>query len=328
MVKIKKSYFALAVCITIFFLSIEGCTFGSQNSVVLTVETEAIPSVTKVLPVQTNLASPTIILSATPTFTPSPLPIQLPMVTMLPQEAEGALQELLRTNGNCTGKCLAGIYPDDMIVQDAVNQMAQWGMLRMIKDKKGGTFIHLRYLDPQDKQTDVNVNMTLTLRKEAIDAISFYIPRREDGEFLGADVWLANRNKWRAFQFDNLLKAYGIPSFVGLSFETRNLDGRSIGYTMIIDYEQMNLEIGIGALAYTNGNNVFLCPIKDPHNLGIDINPNPPIAERQQASPIIWQDLTDSDLEMFYRTFTDESSPDGCFTTTLEKITALDPYFH
>ena len=44
-------------------------------------------------------------------------------------------------------------------------------------------------------------------------------------------------------------------------------------------------------------------------------NPSVPYKEIQQFSPITWQALTD------------ESSPDGCVTTTLEKIRELDPYF-
>jgi len=325
MVKIKKCWRPFAVWISMFCLGIAGCTLGSQNPVGLTAETKATLSPTTAFYIQTAAVSPTKTLLPTLTFTPSPVPIVLPAVTMSPQEAENALRELLRTNGDCTGKCFAGIRPDDMTAQEAIDQMARWGMLTMDEGKDGSTFISTLYLDPRRKHVDADI--TLTLRKEAIDAISFYIPRREGGEFLGADVWRANREAWRAFQFDELLKAYGIPSFVGFMLETRHLEGRSIGYTLIIQYEQMNLEIGIGALANSNGKDVFLCPSKDPHNLGVEINPKPPLRERQQTSPITWQALTGTNLEEFYRIFIGGTSPDGCFTTTFEKIIALDPYF-
>jgi len=107
--------------------------------------------------------------------------------------------------------------------------------------------------------------------------------------------------------------------------ETWDLEGKSIAYTMDIHYEQINLEIAIGALAFSDKEHVVLCPAKDHHSLGIDINPDPPLSERQHASPITWQALTNSDLQAFYQIFT--QGPDACITTTLENITALDPYF-
>jgi len=245
---------------------------------------------------------------------------------MSPQEAENALQELLRTNGNCTGKCLAGIRPDEMTVQGAIDQMAQWGMLRMSdKDKNGRIYIGNVYLDPNGKQA--NVNLVISVRQQTVDSISFQIPRFEDGEFLGTDIWLANREAWEAFQFGNLLKAYGTPSFVGFFFETRGVEGEFIGYTLEIQYEQLNLKIGIGGLAHMDMQDVFICPSKDPHSLGIDINPQRPLKEIQQFSPITWQALTGSDLQTFYHTFTNESNSDGCVITTLSKIIELDPYF-
>ena len=247
---------------------------------------------------------------------------------MSPQAAEDALQELLRTNGNCTGKCLAGIRPDEMSMQQAVNQMARWGMLDIGDDDKGITFLHVLYLDPRQKQ--VNLNLTLTLRKktETIDSVSFYIPRREDGEYLGADVWLANREAWRAFRFDNLLKAYGTPSFVGFIMQTGDLKGRLIEYGIDVQYKQLNLDIGIGAMTYRDAkDDIFLCLSKDPHNLGVEINPVRPLTEVQQVYPITWQALTGTDLDAFYQIFTDETNPDGCVKTTLKKIMELDPSF-
>src|SRR5574340_1681580 len=81
--------------------------------------------------VDTESATPTHTLEikkSTPTPTPTP-PYSLPSVTMSPQEVDLALRELLRTNGGCKGKCIAGIYPDEMTVQEAVDQLAQWGPL-------------------------------------------------------------------------------------------------------------------------------------------------------------------------------------------------------
>jgi BarA-like signal transduction histidine kinase len=314
----KKHWSSFAIWICLLFSWIAGCTVESQASVAVTPEIKVTPSET---------ASPTTTPLPSLTFTPSPVPIVLPAITMSPQEAEKALQELLKTNGNCMGKCLAGIRPDEMTIQEAVDQMARWGMLWMSKGNDGGIGIHTAYLDPNSKQVNLNLDIVLRKKSEATYSVSFHIPRYEDGDFLATDVWLANRETWKAFQFRNLLKAYGIPSFVGFSMQTNE---NSIVYTLMMNYEQLNLEIGIGALARRNGKNVFICPSKDPHNLGIDINPDllgVPLEKNIQISLITWQALTDSDLQSFYQTFTDENHPDQCITTTLEKIRELDPYF-
>ena len=314
-----KKHLVLLICL--LCLWVVSCAGENGSPVAMTAETTA------VIPTLTTVASPTMTPLPTITFTPSPVPIVLPAVTMSPQEAEAALQELLKTNGNCTGKCLAGIRPDEMTVQEAVDQLARWGMLGKSKEKEGRTFITNLYLDPNSKQVNLNLAVILRKKSEPTYGVSFYIPRHEDGEFLGADVWLANREAWRAFRFDNLLRAYGIPSFVGFRFAQSYREGNPIVYTLDIHYEQMNLEFGTGGLAYSNGQDFFICPSKDPHSLGIDINPERPLIEIQQFSPITWQALTDSDLQAFYQTFTNESNTDGCITTTLEKIIELDPYF-
>jgi hypothetical protein len=315
----KRHWFFFVLSICLLCLWIVGCTKVNQNPVALTPETMSVS------PALTPVASSTSISLPTITSTSSPVPPMLPPTTMSSQEAEDALQELLTTNGNCTGKCLAGIRPDEMTAQEAIDQMARWGNLRMTNDQHGRTFINNLYLDPGSQQVNVNLAIILRKKTEPTYGVSFYIPRHEDGEFLGADVWLANRASWRAFQFDHLLKAYGIPSFVGFVMESR--DESSIAYTVEIQYEKMNLSWGIGGLAHRNGQDVFICPSKDPHNLGIDINPERPLNEVQQFYPITWQALTSSDLQTFYQTFIDEGSSDKCVTTTLEQIMELDPYF-
>jgi len=322
----KKYWYFLLLWIFPVCLLVVGCAVDNSGSVASTTETNHIPLETVVSSIIAVTASPTTSLLPTTPSALSPVPIVLPVTTMLPQEAEDALQDLLKTNGNCTGKCLAGIYPDEMTMQEGVDQMAQWSMLSVDEDNDGRTFVHVVPPALSDKQ--IRINLVLILRQQIIDGVSFYIPRRIDGaEFVDADVWLANRETWEAFQLDNLLKAYGTPSFVGFFMETRGTEGESIAYTLDIQYEQMNLKIGIGGLAHRNGQDVIICPSKDPHSLGIDINPERPLREIQQFSPITWQALTGSDLQTFHHTFTNESSSDGCVVITLSKIIELDPYF-
>jgi hypothetical protein len=251
---------------------------------------------------------------------------------MSPQEVEAGLLELLRTNGNCTGKCIGGIRPDEMTVQDAVNTMTQWGAVRIGEDVLGRTFINL---DQNILYERVGVYLsvgTWTEKLETIDHVSLRIQGVSGPYFVGDDLWLANRDAWWGVRLDNLLIAYGVPSYVGYEFATTDdrlssLEGRTIAYTMEMQYEQINLVVGIGALAYYDGENLFLCPSQDPHDLGIKINPERPLEKLQEFYPVTWQALTGTDLEAFYQKFTDEADLDACITTTLKQIQALQPDF-
>lgn len=297
-----------------FCLWIVGCTFVGESSVLTSVP----------------FYTPTGILQPAPTSTQKPSSLVLPAVTMSPQEAEDALLELLKTNGNCTGKCVAGIRPDEMTVQDAVDKMAQWGMVRIDENSQGKTFINL-VQEPLYGKMIVNLSIgTWTRKLETIDRVSMSI--HGDGAFLDEDMWVGNRDTWQGFRLDNLLKAYGIPSYVGLFFQTTvevgsPLEGRTISYSIDIQYERTNLVITFGAMSYFDGVNLFLCPSKDPHGLGIEINPERSLTERQEFRPVTWEALTNTNLNEFYQIFTDESAFDACITTDLTQIQTLQPSF-
>lgn len=305
------------IWIYLLCISIVSCASESESSTTVSNLTNATPYITVTASSSTSLL---------PANTAKPPSIVFPITTMSPKEAELALQKLMETNGNCTGKCMAGIYPDEMTMQEGVSQMAQWGTIEMSEDNNGTTFVHLIPPAPHDKL--IRINLVLIIKQQAINGISFHIPRWIDGnEFVDADVWQTNREAWAAFRLDNLLKAYGTPSFVGFSMETGDPKGETIIYTLDIHYEDMNLQMGFGGLAQRNGQDVFICPTSDSHNFGININPQRPLGEVQQFSRITWQALTGGDLQTFYDTFIDESNSDGCVVTTLSKIMELDPYF-
>lgn len=265
------------------------------------------------------------------TLTPYPLQLAIPVITMSPQESENALLGLMRTNGNCTRKCLAGIRPDEMSMQEAVNTMSQWGMIRIGKNNQGKTFINL---EPNLIHKNVTVYLsvgTWTNEYESIDTIMFRMQGFSE-QFIGSDLWLENREAWQGFSLHNLLKAYGVPSYVGYFFQTTvrpgsSLTGRTISYSLEIQYDQIDLLVGIGAMAYNDGKNIILCPSKDPHDLGVVISPERSLKERREFYPVTWRALTDMDLEAFYKIFTNEANPDACITTNLEQIQLLQPYF-
>jgi len=265
------------------------------------------------------------------TLTPTPYQIVLPLITMSPQESENALLELLKTNGDCTGKCIAGIRPDEMTVQEAMDIMAQWGMVRIGENSQGKTFINLDQ-SPLYGQVSVYLSVgTWTKKLETIDNVAIRIEGFSD-RFLGEDAWLTYREALRGFNLDNILKAYGTPSYVGYDFSSNfnpasPLEERSFSYGMSMHYEQLNLEVFIAALAYYDGQDLFLCPSKDPHYVWIEINPERPLKELPGFYPVTWQALTGTDLNVFYQMVTNGTNPDACIKTTVEQILTLHPSF-
>jgi hypothetical protein len=317
----KKYLYCVATWFSLVCLYTSGCAFVSKNP--------GTGVETKVPPPTTATATPEEILQPTQALSPTPLRIFLPAVTMAPQENEKALLNLLKTNGNCTGKCIAGIRPDDMTVQDAVDEMAQWGAINIYENPNGKTFINLDQ-NPLYGQANVDLSIgTWTKKLETIDRVDIQI-EGVSGTYLGDDLWLANRDAWQGFSLDNILKTYGIPSYIGYFFQTNvevgsSLRGRTILYGMEMHYEQINLQVHIGALANYDGENLFLCPSKDPHNLRIVINPERPLKELREFYPVTWQALTGTDSGAFYQLFT--ANLDKCIATTLAKILVLQPSF-
>jgi ribosomal protein L24E len=248
---------------------------------------------------------------------------------MLPQENEKALIDLLKTNGNCTGKCIGGINPDNMTVQDAVNVMSQWGMVIISKNSLGQSFINLA---PTPLYGQVNVYLsvgTWTKEMETIDRVAIRI-QGSGSYYVKKDVWLANRGTFSGFRMENILKAYGVPSYVGFDFSSISPTwtpdkGESLEYGMSLHFEQFNLHMLNSAIAYYDGEAVFLCPSKESHALSLEINPERPLKELQNVFPVTWQTLTGTDLNAFYQTFTGGNAFDACVTTNIEKILTMQP---
>ena len=166
---------------------------------------------------------------------------------------------------------------------------------------------------------------------ETIDTLGFRIQNISGGR-IETDLWEENRNEWIGFRLDNLLRAYGTPSYVGYDFyrlfSGLLIEGKTIGYIMEMQYQELSLSIYRQAIATYDGQNVFLCPTKDPQYFTMEINPERPLSKRQEFAPVKWQSLTDTDLQTFYRIFTDTTNPDVCVITNLEQIQLLKPSFH
>jgi len=287
------------------------------------------PQLTRTLTPSATL-QPHSIPSFTITPTPTSFQIILPARTLSPQESENALLELLRTNGNCTGKCIAGIRPDEMTVQEAINVMSLWGTIRIHRNNLGNTYILLES-EPLNGKVGVNLSIgTWTNKFITIDRVGFGI--QNIGGRVETDLWEENRNNWNGVRLDNLLKAYGVPSYVGYDFYRifagSLSEGRTIGYIMEIQYKEMQLIINSQAIAYYDGKNIFLCPTKDPQFLRMEIYPESSLNKRQGATPVEWQLLSGVNLEAFYQSYTDDANPDACIITNIEQIELLQPSFN
>lgn len=334
----KRFYFGFLICVGLFPIYLASCTPANGESVTPpTVGIAINPTATKTATATfedaaTVTTTPTKTLQPTHTLTSTPAQFALPEITMSPQESEDALIELLKTNGDCTDKCIAGIWPDEMNVQEAVDIMSQWGPIEMVEDFEGDTFIHLRQ-DPLYGQIVVKLSIgTWTKTLETVDKVTVRIKSSSDDAFLGEELWLSDQGTLQGFQLDNILKTYGVPSYVGYFFQTAveqgvSLEGRTIHYYMDMHYEELNLIAGIGAMAYYDGETLHICPSKDPHGVGIEINPESSLKELEEFRPVTWEALANTDLEAFYQLLTDETNPDACIETTLEQIQTLQSYF-
>ena len=317
-------------------LFLVGCTIAHETPEKQMVETvqPSILSITNTLvPIEPPTATVTEAKTQQPTqiSTPSPPVIVLPSVTMSPQQAKDALSELLRSNGNCTGKCIAGIRPDEMTVQEAVDKLAEWGMVSVYENPDNGETYFRHETIPFDDRIRFRLSVgTLTKKMEKIENVSI---RFDDGySYLAEEIWLENRDAWRGFQIDGLLNTYGIPSYVGSFYATNvevgsSLEGRTIDYAMVIDYEQIDLVVTVRALAYYDGENLFICPSKDPRMLLIEINSEETQEHLKQLFEVTWEELSGKDLNAFYELYTEPTNPDACITTTLHKIEELQPWF-
>jgi hypothetical protein len=355
----KKNNCCKLLFVSLMCLSIVSCTSTCKKTVDSTDNSYRIPALTKtdvatsedylpITPTSTKTyplvvvdkevaTSTKLSSSVTPKPTGSPtatiVQLVLPSVTMSPKELEKALLKLLRTNGNCTGKCIAGIQPDKMNVQEAVEVMTQWGTVRVSENSQGKTYIVLDQA-PLQGQTAVYLSVGSWTREfETIDHVLLRLQAVSEW-YISEDLWFENYNNWQGYSLEGILDAYGKPSYVGYYFSTNvevgeSLIGRTISYGMEIQYDHYNMTVLIGAIGNYNGETLFICPSWDPHYLVIEINPEVSLQHLQEVFPVTWQDLTDTDLEEFIDVFTiQKNKTDDCIETSLDQIEALQLDFH
>lgn len=337
-----KILLTTSTILILFLLFLSGCQFASDVLPTSVDELTSLPSptvpTTPILPTSTTVSSPPTFASSPtasatsteplPSTTPTATPVQIviPSTTSSQQEIEAGLAELLKTNGNCQGKCLAGIRPEEIDVQEAVNLMSQWGVV-----SSTGTYFVLSQI-PLHDEANISISVgTWTNKFVSIDRVAVTIGGGPE-LYIGEHLWRANQDTWEGFLLDGFLDTYGMPSYVGFLFDTKvepgtPLEGRTISYGMEVQFEDINLNVLNSGIGYYDGETLEVCPDTDPHFLFIQLNPEVPLNEIQAMFRVTWEALTETDLEAFYTMFTNESTADVCITTTLEQIEALQPEF-
>jgi hypothetical protein len=326
----------ILICSILLPLWLVGCNSRTENTPMPTSQPLASPSIIVVssytpAPNKTVVGMPAGATRTSVRTDPVPKSIMIPTDTLTPQETENHLLDLLRTNGDCKGKCVGGIYPDEMNLQEAVNQLAQWGRVRSYQNPKNEFFYRL---DQQSQDGKVWVQISIgpgTEEQSAVNSIGMRVTGTSDS-YIDSEAWQANRTSWHAFHLDGILTAYGVPSEVRFHFSTDVKgkwleEGRTIFYWMHLSYQALNMVVDLSGLAREDKGEIFLCPAIDPHYLDIEYNPNLDQEKIATFLPVTWQELMGVDNLTFYQQFSDQKNWPACITTTVNQILSIDPYF-
>jgi hypothetical protein len=324
----KRTFYYLYIIFFAIWLPISGCVIEKRTPIDSLNVPNLTPSISPMLTSSQDVTgtSPFFLDS---NFTVTPFKVVIPSSTISVQESEMALTILLKTNGYCVGKCVAGIKPDNMTFQDAVNKIAEWGAIEIDENPRTGkVFVHL-IQSPINEQVYIDLSVgTGAKEMKVIDTVFLHISGPPENLLLEKDVWLTNYDAWSGIRIDNILKTYGIPSYVGYFFQTTTgalITGRNINYTLVIQYEEMSLIIIVGGLASYDGKSLFLCQTEDPHDLALVINPEQSLEKYRGYAQVTWQALTNTTLDAFYQKFTND--PKACIKTSLTVIQELQPSF-
>jgi hypothetical protein len=335
----RRLYFPI-VALCAFLLCFPGCVPESTSSpgnskgathenIIPSLATGTLVGVKTNVPGRTQIPTQAETLHSTPILTPQQ--IILPKATLSQQEVENAIQALLKTNGECQGKCLGGIYPDEMTIQQAVNMLGHWGIVEIYNNPNG---INYYYLDQKILDESVRVQLSIGVlgtKPDVIDSMEFFIRSWHTNDFLGKDVWLAHQEAWSGVRFDTIVKTYGIPSYVGYFFRTIGGENSplvrdAMVYSINVYYDQINFLITISGVGKYEGGSVYLCPSTDSHDVAIEYNAGIPKEKLAEGNPVTWQATTGTDLAAFYQHFNQDSQ--ACTSVSINQIHTLQPWFH
>jgi hypothetical protein len=291
----------------------------------------AVVTTTPVDPEKSQTSTAAIVSETTPGPQSTATPFQFPTSPFTSEEQNAAFLELLRTNGHCQGKCIAGIYPDTMNVDQALEVFLAICDIRTGANALDEIFIAKS--DPfivDDARLSLGI-VTTTIVYDTIDHVGFSIRGISLGD-VSEELWARQKDAWNGFQFETLLQTYGQPSYVGFFFQTdvepdSPFTGRVILYTISLHYHEFDLQIIQTGHANYDGETVSICPSSDPHDLSMQIPPGRTWSKLEEVYSVTWELLTDSDLEDFTQLFAPSIDGAQCIAVPLKRIIELSQDF-
>ena len=260
--------------------------------------------------VETPPPSPTSIPS-TATPRPTQTATLMPPATLVPQQAEASIRELLQ-EPECLAPCFWGIIPGQTTFDEAKNIVAHLGLqLEHTNTRDNKDFYESGY----EFDNGLSVAVVLAIQDERVTKVNVYInpERPEDPE---------TPREWLAYSPETLIKQYGTPSkvdiFGTMSGEQGDSLGLAYGVNMYFDAVDLIVEY-YSAYDYvkidpTTGL-VRICPLTDQFQAvriwpGKDPQPEP-------SAGILLEEATSMTLEEFSELMTGEAD-NACFDLSKE----------
>jgi len=254
-------------------------------------------------PTRTSTAVP--LPSITPTVTRTATPVWIPLPTLAPEQAEEAIMELLRTNGNCRLPCWFGVVPG----------VTTWSEARRIFEP---------FATIEDNwRTKVMVQGEYQILSD--HSVIFQVPgeERESGGSISdqggivATIFVGpNAARNGGFVFSRLLSEYGKPDQVHLDI-VAHVPEPGIPFDLILYYPEQNILLyyqlegdndGGSLCVDLKGASPRMFFWSDESNWEVPYDELPLWAAFGDRFPVEIEKVTDYSVESFYETFKDPNA--------------------
>ncbi len=248
---------------------------------------EPTPSLTSRSPTQTGVPTST----SSPTLRPKP--------TLGPTAVVLAVEQYLKTNGNCQPPCFWGISPEKSTFEEALAFFNHIGGGGLVKENyKGQVYFYTNSFRARNQT--LPVDLILNIQSGVVQSMEIFV-----GGFYEPGV---TREDWSAYSLKNILSSYGVPSYVGFAIDSPHeppYDTGLVGYTYVLYFEQTNVVYFYQGGQIKAGNIIRICPLSSDEyasGLWLFLGKNPYGDFKQ------WVDMTEATslkVEDFYTRFVD-----------------------
>lgn len=249
---------------------------------------------------------PTLSFSQTATFTPSPTIIP----TLLPEEADILVAELLQTNGNCPTPCVWGIVPGETNYEEAAGFLGPFDPTPLQGIFDDYQYFSISYFYKEKMHIMMGVDETNGRLVNAGITL------------LGLDQPVITDQDWLAFRPDSILRTYGLPSLVWIILILPpSVDNEvSVGYELLYFYNSLQLVITYINSEYVPiiDSKIHICPLVDHSLESASFN----LGENMQGIPEVGWDITQAtsrSLSEFYQLMIGDSRF-ACFDINTEAL--------